>query len=49
MNVPIEWAQGTIRFSTGRMTTAAEIHRAAKIIVDSVRRLSKNKIAIFFK
>lgn len=40
MNVPIEWAQGTIRFSTGRMTTAAEIHRAAKIIVDSVRRMT---------
>ena len=41
MNVPIEWAKGTIRFSTGRMTTAAEIHRSVKIIVDSVRRLSK--------
>ena len=39
MNVPIEWARGTIRFSTGRMTTTAEIHRAAKIIVDGIRRL----------
>jgi cysteine desulfurase len=41
MNVPLEWAQGTIRFSTGRMTTAAEIHSAVKIIVDRVRRLKK--------
>jgi len=41
MNVPIEWAQGTIRFSTGRMTTAAEIHRAVKVIVDGVRRLTR--------
>ena len=40
MNVPVEWAQGTLRFSTGRMTTTAEIHRAAKIIVDRVRRMT---------
>jgi len=41
MNVPIEWAKGTLRFSTGRMTTPAEIHRAVKVIIDSIRRLSK--------
>jgi len=41
MNVPLEWAKGTIRFSTGRMTTVAEIHRAAKIIADGIRRLKK--------
>jgi len=41
MNMPMEWAKGTLRFSTGRLTTPAEIHRAAKIIVDSVRRLTK--------
>ena len=41
MNVPMEWAKGTLRFSTGRMTTPAEIHRAVQIIVDGVRRLAK--------
>lgn len=40
MNVPIDWAQGTIRFSTGRMTTAAEIHRATKIIVERARQMT---------
>jgi cysteine desulfurase len=39
MEVPVEWARGTIRFSTGRMTTPVEIDRAVRIIVDSVKRL----------
>ncbi|MEW6674307.1 MAG: cysteine desulfurase family protein [Thermodesulfobacteriota bacterium] len=41
MNVPAEWARGTIRFSTGRMTTPAEIRRAVGIIVNGIRRLTK--------
>jgi len=40
MNVAPEWAQGTIRFSTGRMTRTAEIHNAIKIIAAAVRRLT---------
>ncbi len=40
MKVPVEWARGTIRLSTGRMTTRSEINRAVGIIVDSVKRLS---------
>ncbi len=39
MKVPIEWARGTIRLSTGRMTTEAEINRAIRIIADSVKKL----------
>ncbi len=39
MNVPIEWAMGTVRFSVGRGTTAEEIDRAVGIVVDAVRRL----------
>ena len=39
MNVPIEWAKGTVRFSTGRMTTAAEVDRAVNIISNAVIRL----------
>ncbi|MCD6176609.1 MAG: cysteine desulfurase [Candidatus Cloacimonetes bacterium] len=34
MNVPVEYAMGTIRFSTGRMTTKNEIDNAIKIITD---------------
>jgi cysteine desulfurase len=34
MNVPVEYAKGTIRFSTGRMTTSKEIDCAVKKIVD---------------
>ena len=36
MNLPIEWAQGTIRLSTGRMTTQPEIDRAAQALVEAV-------------
>lgn len=39
MNVPIEWARGTLRFSTGRMTTESEIENAVNIISDAVMRL----------
>ena len=34
MKVPIEYANGTIRFSTGMMTTTTEIDKAIKIITD---------------
>jgi cysteine desulfurase len=39
MGVPEEWAKGTLRFSTGRMTTAAEIDRAAAAVIAAVRGL----------
>jgi cysteine desulfurase len=39
MRVPPGYAAGTIRFSTGRRTTAAEIDRAVAEIVAAVRRL----------
>jgi selenium donor protein len=39
MAVPVEWAMGTIRFSVGRGTTAAEIDRAIEIVAGAVRRL----------
>lgn len=37
MGLPIEWAKGTLRFSVGRMTTAKEIDRAVKAIVQAIR------------
>jgi cysteine desulfurase len=39
MQVPAEWAKGTLRFTTGRMTTADDIDRALQTIVEAVRRL----------
>lgn len=43
MNVPIEWARGTLRFSTGKMTTESEISNAINLISDAVIRL-RNKM-----
>jgi cysteine desulfurase NifS len=39
MQVPTEWAMGTVRFSVGRATTRTEIDQAAEIIAQAVRRL----------
>jgi cysteine desulfurase len=39
MNVPVDWAKGTLRFTTGRMTTEIEITRAVDVITDAVKRL----------
>ena len=41
MHVPVEWAKGAIRFTTGRMTTEEDIRKAIDIIVSSVRRLAQ--------
>lgn len=32
MNVPADWAMGTLRFSVGRMTTAAEIDKTIQVL-----------------
>lgn len=40
MNVPMEYAMGTARFSTGRETTGEEIDRTVKVVSEAVRRLS---------
>lgn len=39
MRVPLDYAMGTIRFSTGRMTTEEEIDRALAIVVAAVHSL----------
>jgi len=39
MHIPPEIAMGTIRFSTGRMTTGADIKLAAKEIIDVIKKL----------
>ena len=39
MRLPVEWAKGTLRFSTGRMTTADQIDRTIAVVVEAVKRL----------
>jgi len=39
MRVPVEYAMGTVRFSTGRMTSTGEIDQAADEILEAVRTL----------
>lgn len=41
MQIPEDWAKGTVRFSTGRMTTADEIDRALEVVVAAVKRLRR--------
>ena len=38
MNIPLEWAQGTLRFSTGRMTTKTDIDKAIIIVSDAIKK-----------
>ena len=46
MNVPIEWAMGTVRFSVGRATTPEEIDRTVSIVSEAVRRLQPEAAAL---
>ncbi len=39
MKIPVEYAMGTIRFSTGRHTTEAEIEKAVQLITGAVNKL----------
>jgi cysteine desulfurase len=39
MRVATEWAQGAVRFSTGRMTTVHEIDKAIEVVAAAIERL----------
>jgi len=39
MQVPVEWAMGTVRFSVGRGTSSEDVDRAASIVSEAARRL----------
>ena len=43
MRVPAERAQGALRLTLGRTTTAGDVSRATQAIVDSVRRLRRGR------
>lgn len=45
MQVPLEYAMGTLRFSTGRMTTAADIDHAVAVVADVVQHLAATAAA----
>jgi cysteine desulfurase len=40
MKVPLEWAKGTLRFTTGRMTTVEEIMEATDVVAEAAKRLA---------
>ena len=39
MEIPEDWAKGTLRFTTGKMTTESEIDRAASVVISKVKKL----------
>jgi cysteine desulfurase len=41
MHVPIEWAKGTLRLTTGRRTTESDIDGAIQIITNAIKKLKK--------
>ena len=41
MGVPEDWAKGTVRFSTGRMTTESEIDRTVDAVIKAVQKLKR--------
>ncbi len=43
MGVPVEWAKGTLRLTTGRPTTPEEVDRAAAVIAAAVERIRENQ------
>jgi cysteine sulfinate desulfinase/cysteine desulfurase-like protein len=43
MQVELEYAMGTVRFSTGKMTTTEEVKETAAIFVETARRLQAEK------
>jgi cysteine desulfurase len=43
MNVPLDWAKGTLRLTTGRMTTTTDIDKAVQVICEAVENLKKVK------
>jgi cysteine desulfurase NifS len=40
MNVPDEFAMGTVRFSTGKYTSEAEIKKALEILISTIKRIT---------
>ena len=41
MEIPLNWAKGTLRLTTGRMTTEADIDRAVGVIAEAFKKLKQ--------
>jgi cysteine desulfurase len=48
MNVPAEWAKGTLRLTTGKMTTEKEIHSAINVLSKVLKRCQIKKAGVGF-
>jgi len=46
LEVPDDWAMGTVRFSVGRETTAEHVDRAAEVVASAVRRLQAGRLKV---
>jgi cysteine desulfurase len=44
MHVPVEWAMGTVRFSTGRGTTIEGVDKAADVIISAIQKLRSSPV-----
>ena len=44
MKVPLKWAIGTLRLTTGRMTTTGDIDRATQVICGAVQTMKSSQI-----
>jgi len=49
MNVPVEYAMGTIRFSTGRFTTKEDINQAADYIIKIISKFQDKKVEVSYQ
>jgi cysteine desulfurase len=38
MEVPLEWAKGTVRFSVGRMTTKEDIDKTIQVVAEALSK-----------
>jgi len=46
MKIPVDFAKGTIRFSTGKKTTEQEVRTAAQMIIEAVNRLMPDSMSV---
>ncbi len=44
MRVPVDFAMGTIRFSTGKNSAIEDMEKAAELIIAAVKRLSPDEV-----
>jgi cysteine desulfurase len=43
MGIPKDWAKGTIRFSTGKSTSDADIETAVRVTLEALEKMARRK------